>query len=250
MILSDSAIRALMECGGLKIDGYVPEQLNPASYDVNLYPVIRQRPRAASAGERWIGGNGSSLDLRQVQEEYLVEHHLDERTGYLLEPGEFILGSTQEYIGLGPVVAARVEGKSSLARVGLAVHVTGGFIDPGFSGQVTLEITNLFHRPLVIYPGMRIAQIAFHPVMGEVDRPYGETGRYQNQRGPTLSRYTLDEHHAGAGFYTCSDRGWQGTVTDWHRDVGQERRCYSENCGGKFEMTCPDDHCLECGEST
>lgn len=193
MILSDTEIEREIELDSIDIKPFTVQQLNPASYDLRLGPELLvaewspswSRPKAIPV---------HPLDLRAVsgQPDYLRSLVLDEQQPYLLEPGEFLLACTAETVTLSRAMAGRVEGKSSLARVGLAVHVTGGFIDPGFSGQITLEIANLLHRPLTLYAGMRIAQIAFTPVLGRVRAPYGVTGHYQNQVGPTLSRYKLD----------------------------------------------------------
>lgn len=193
MILSDSAIEDSRANGRLDIKPYDRAQLNPASYDLRLGPELL----AAEWKPSWRRPDAITvkpLDLRDVagQPDYLRPLVLEPGRPYLLEPGEFVLASTAERVQLGIATAGRVEGKSSLARVGLAVHVTGGFIDPGFSGQITLEIANLLHRPLTLYAGMRIAQIAFSPTIGVVVQPYGEVGHYQDQTGPTLSRYRLD----------------------------------------------------------
>lgn len=205
MILSDSGIIKAVAEELIEVDPWRVDQINPASYDVTLAPelmvpefspMLSRRNQAVQA--RW-------LDLADVakQPPYLHEVTMrNEHDGtlhpYLIEPGEFLLASTVERITLGGQTAARIEGKSSLARVGLAVHVTGGFIDPGFSGQITLEIVNMLHRPLMLHAGMRIAQVAFLPVMGEVVKPYSRTGRYNNQTGPTLSRFRVDRVDEGA----------------------------------------------------
>jgi dCTP deaminase len=196
VILSDDAIGQAIEDDQVSIDPFNVGQLNPASYDLRLGPELLVAEWTPS-NSRWTAGiRTAPLDLRAVsgQADYLLPIEPLEQQPYLLEPGEFVLASTAETVRLSRRVAGRVEGKSSLARVGLAVHVTGGFIDPGFQGQITLEIANLLHRPLTLYAGMRIAQIAFTPVAGRVRSAYGSgsTGHYQHQTGPTLSRYRLD----------------------------------------------------------
>lgn len=177
MILADSEI---LKRPGL-VEPLDEKYLNPSSVDVTLSDTFRMMHESAYA-----------LD---------VGHDISGHTGpveafseYVIEPGDFILGATQEVINLPTDLVARVEGKSSLGRLGLAVHITAGFIDPGFSGSITLEIVNMSPRSLVLYPGMRIAQIAFTPVLGTVNRSYQQTGRYQNQPPgvPVESRYTLD----------------------------------------------------------
>lgn len=180
-VLSDGKIVDALNEGRLKISPFRLNRLGPASYDVTLHAAI---------GQVYLP---SIVDLRDIPEDYvdpmIIAQEGFEDTYYDLLPGEFILASTVETIGLDPCFAARVEGKSSLARLGLAVHVTGGFIDPGFEGQITLEMVNLSRSVLRIWPGIPIAQIAFMPVVGQVERPYGERGHYQHQNGPTGSRY-------------------------------------------------------------
>jgi len=180
-VLSDQAIKDALNDGRVMISPYDEDRLGPASYDLSLSPVI---------GQVFLP---TVVDLRDVPENYLSSVKLRELGSqdrhYDLYPGEFILASTIENIGLDPIFAARVEGKSSLARLGLAVHVTGGFIDPGFEGQITLEMVNLSKSVLRLWPGIAIAQIAFIPVVGEVEHPYSERGHYQHQSGPTGSRY-------------------------------------------------------------
>lgn len=221
------------------IDPFDRAQVNPASYDLTLYPRLMVAPRG--------GDRTMALDLREVKPTYLHRRKLYDDDAYVVEPGEFLLGCTVENVALGNDIVARVEGKSSLARVGLAVHVTGGFIDPGFRGQITLEIVNLFHRPLIIYPYMRIAQIAFSQMTGEVEQGYASTGHYQGQMGPTLSRYKTDLRMPN--WHTCLECDWEGTDEDWEIQVQQERYCLTEGCSG-YQRTCPSDHCLDCGGST
>lgn len=176
MILSDYDIQSyqrLME-GGL-VDPFNTDQLNPASYDLRLHYMTR-----------WF--TDEPLDIMDVGG-HTVPH---EDESFTLEPGEFILGCTQEEISLPMDLAARVEGKSSLGRLGLMIHVTAGYIDPGFSGQITLEIKNTNKVPLTLYTGMRIGQIAFERMNSAPIRGYDQTGRYQGQMGPTESRYKYD----------------------------------------------------------
>lgn len=171
--------------GAFWVEPWSDDQVNPASYDLRLGKQLRVRPKE---GE-W---SAVPLDIASVSDHpnYLEPMGMHEL--YVMKPGEFLLASTEETVYLDPTLVGRVEGKSSLARVGLAVHVTGGFIDPGFRGQITLEMANLLHRPLVLRPGMRIAQIAISNVFGRVAKPYAKTGHYQGQAGPTLSRYRID----------------------------------------------------------
>lgn len=181
-VLSDSAIHEAMKEGHLDIEPFHDANLGPASYDLSLHPVIGEVrfPRV--------------IDLANIGGPHMVELNMQpggfEDGDYDLLPGEMILASTIETVRLETCLAARVEGKSSLARLGLMVHVTGGFIDPGFEGQITLEMVNLSGSIVRLHPGILIAQIAFMPVVGKVRRSYAITGRYQNQQGPTGSLYT------------------------------------------------------------
>lgn len=126
----------------------------------------------------------------------VTEIELSENQPYLLAPGEFVLGSTSEKVTLGPNVAARVEGKSSLGRCGLAVHVTAGFIDPGFEGTITLELANLGNRGVLLYPGMPIGQLCVFQLKTHATTPYGAVGlgsHYQSQDGPVASGGTYHQ---------------------------------------------------------
>ena len=156
------------------------EQLQPCSYDVTLSKSII----------RFFGrGEINAMDHTLHDLEYLRMIMND--TGYVLDPNEFILGSTNEGVTIPKNIAARFEGKSSLGRIGLAAHVTAGFIDPGFSGDITLEIKNLNNHPIRIFTGMRIGQLCFFELDNDVSRSYGSDGlgsHYQNQSGPTESR--------------------------------------------------------------
>ena len=151
------------------MSGFDPEHLNPASYDLTLSPVIR-----ASTGLKGI------LDVAAIEPGYTRVLEMGEN-GMVLFPGEFILAATNEVVTIPQDLAARVEGKSSLGRIGLAVHITAGFIDPGFHGSITLEIVNLLGRPIRLRPNMRIAQIAFIRMAARPFRGYEKTGHYQHQ---------------------------------------------------------------------
>lgn len=182
MILADSEI---LKRPGL-VEPLDQKYLNPSSVDVTLSSNFRFMVgfMAGIIGPIDVATNisGHTMQMERFDE------------GLVLHTGDFVLGATQEVINLPPDLVARVEGKSSLGRLGLAVHITAGFIDPGFSGSITLEIVNMSPRPLVLHPGMRIAQIAFTPVLGTVNRSYRQTGRYLDQPPgvPVESRYTLD----------------------------------------------------------
>jgi dCTP deaminase len=160
------------------IEPYREEQLQPASYDLRLGPEVRvPRPDVKKI---------NFFDSRWPHE------YTDKQPtgGTVIEPRGFLLGTTMETIELPGNMIARVEGKSSLARVGLGVHVTAGYIDPGFRGQITLEIVNLAPWSIELAQGMRIGQIVFERTRTAPDRDYSITGRYQGQDGVTESRYT------------------------------------------------------------
>lgn len=175
MILADSEIRrrlAMRGSGRLIIDPMPDDDcFQAASVDLTLANELAE----------FYEGN-SAIDPAETIE----MKNLPLRGGMVLDPGEFILGSTVERVEVPADLVARVEGKSSLGRMGLMVHVTAGFIDPGFRGNITLELRNLNARPIILVPGMKISQIAFEPVFGEVLRPYGspELGsHYQDSDG-------------------------------------------------------------------
>lgn len=181
MLLSDRDINAQISTGRVRLDPWDPEMVQPSSVDVRLdryfrifenhrYPVIDP---AAEQNEltRMVTPNGDDP--------------------FVLHPGEFVLGATYEYVTLPDDVAARLEGKSSLGRLGLLTHSTAGFIDPGFNGHITLELSNMSTLPLKLYPGMKIGQLCFFQLSSPAEHPYGSasTGsHYQGQRGPTASR--------------------------------------------------------------
>ena len=173
-VLTDTDIRAL---GSGLISPFDPQKVQPASYDLALHPEL-QVPQCP----------GFLLDLRSMEPAGLMYCHEMSSTGFYLAPGASVLGSTIERVRCPVDCVARVEGKSSLGRIFLAVHVTAGFVDPGFDGQITLEIVN--HGPwgLALWPGMAIAQINFARTAGPCAMPYGSEGlgsHYQGQTGPT-----------------------------------------------------------------
>lgn len=155
--------------------------VQPASLDLRL-----------SATFRIYRAHGAQLIDPALDQQGLLEPvQLPDGESFILHPGQFVLGSTHEFVSLSPTIAGKVEGKSSLGRMGLIIHSTAGFIDPGFSGHITLEMTNLAPLPIRLYPGMAIAQLAITPLHSPAARPYGATGRgshYQGQTGPTPSR--------------------------------------------------------------
>lgn len=181
MLLSDRDIRAEIASGRVALDPFEPEMVQPSSVDVRLDRRFRLFDNHKYAVI------DPALDQSDLTR--LVEVPPDEP--FVLHPGEFVLGATLELVTLPDDVAARLEGKSSLGRLGLLTHSTAGFIDPGFTGHVTLELSNVATLPITLWPGMKIGQLCFFRLSSPAERPYGHgaTGsRYQGQRGPTASR--------------------------------------------------------------
>ena len=182
MILSDGDIRKAIANGDIGIDPFDEADVQPSSVDLHVdryfltfnnhrYPII---------------------DVKKPMEDLteLVEVQGDEP--FILHPGEFVLGSTSEYVRLPHHLVARLEGKSSLGRLGLLIHSTAGYVDPGFEGHLTLELSNVANLPITLYPDMKIGQISFFQLTSEAESPYGSSklgSKYQGQRGPTPSRY-------------------------------------------------------------
>src|SRR5213596_3709911 len=182
MILSDRDIRAHIESGRITIDPFDAACVQPSSVDLHVDSQFR-----VFANSRY-----PFIDVREEMPDLteLVEVKPDQP--FILHPGEFVLGSTLERVSLPDDLVARLEGKSSLGRLGLLIHSTAGFIDPGWDGHVTLELSNVANLPITIYHGMKIGQISFMQLTEATSTPYG-TGtlgsKYQGQRGPTPSRY-------------------------------------------------------------
>lgn len=181
MVLSDGTIRELVEAGTLAIDPWDEARLQPSSVDVTVlgeFRVFRNNRRP-------------HIDVHESLDD-LTELVTVEENPFILHPGEFVLGSTIERIGLPDDLVARLEGKSSLGRLGLLIHSTAGFIDPGWDGTITLELSNVARLPITIYPGMRIGQISFMRLDRPAEKPYGHpslNSKYQGQSGPVDSRY-------------------------------------------------------------
>ena len=181
MVLSDRSIREAIESGRIVIDPLGVDCIQPSSVDLhvdryfrvfrnNLYPYI---------------------DVKTAQEDLTELVEIDDAP-FILHPGEFVLGSTLERVRLPDDLVARLEGKSSLGRLGLLIHSTAGFIDPGWDGHVTLELSNVANLPITIYRGMKIGQLSFMELSEPADNPYGAGAigsKYQGQKGPTPSRY-------------------------------------------------------------
>lgn len=182
MNLSDRHLKMRIEAGEVVIRPFDPECVQPSTYDVHLSDEFR----VFDVHEL------KFIDLREkLSLTRLVKADLEQ--GFVLHPGEFVLGSTLEYFELPDDLSAKLEGVSSLGRMGLVIHATAGFIDPGFKGQITFEMSNMNKVPMVLYPKMRIGQICYVLMSSPVDRPYGTAGnKYQGQMGPTESKVWKD----------------------------------------------------------
>ncbi len=185
MLLSDRDIRAEIESGRVVLTPYDPGMIQPSSIDVRLDKFFRVFDNHKYA----------SIDpsIEQPDLTRLVE--VDSDKPFVLHPGEFVLGSTFESVTLPDDIAARLEGKSSLGRLGLLTHSTAGFIDPGFEGNVTLELSNTATLPINLWPGMKIGQLCFFQLSSPAEHPYGSGkygSRYRGQRGPTASKGYLN----------------------------------------------------------
>jgi dCTP deaminase len=192
MLLSDADIRKQLQAGRIGLEPLNLELLQPSSIDVRLDRFFRL----------FDNHKYPFIDPREQQDELtrFVEVASDE--AFILHPGEFVLGSTYEYVSLPDDIAARLEGKSSLGRLGLLTHSTAGFVDPGFQGHVTLELSNVATLPIKLWPGMKIGQLCFFQLSSTSENPYGSEkygSRYQGQRGPTASRSHLNFHITDVG---------------------------------------------------
>jgi dCTP deaminase len=187
VLLSDRDIRAAVESGRIALEPYDAAMVQPSSVDVRIDRYFR-----VFENHRYPHIDPS---IEQAELTRLVEPDGDEP--FILHPGEFVLGSTYEVVGLPDDVSARLEGKSSLGRLGLLTHSTAGFIDAGFSGHVTLELSNVATLPIKLWPGMKIGQLCFFRLSSPAEAPYGQGAagsRYQGQRGPTPSRSFQNFH--------------------------------------------------------
>jgi len=185
MILSDISIRAAIEAGTISIEPFDPAMVQPSSVDVRVDRYFR-----VFENHRY-----PFIDPKRDQPDLTTEISTEVDHPFMLHPGEFVLGSTLEVVRLGESIVARLEGKSSLGRLGLLIHSTAGFVDPGFEGHLTLELSNVATLPIAIYPGMKIGQLSFYELSTPAETPYGSAGarsKYQGQRGPTPSRMHED----------------------------------------------------------
>jgi dCTP deaminase len=182
MILSDHSIREELAKGRIVIAPFDDSCVQPSSVDLHVdryFRVFRNHSQRV-------------IDVKDDQEELTELVEIIEEDALILHPGEFVLGATLERVALPDDLVGRLEGKSSLGRLGLLIHTTAGFVDPGFDGYLTLEFSNVANLPITVYPGMKIGQISFLRMTTPADHPYGSSAlgsKYQHQRGPTPSRY-------------------------------------------------------------
>lgn len=182
MILSDGDIRKAIANGEIGIEPFDENDVQPSSVDLHVDRYFR-----TFNNHRY-----PIIDVKTPMEDLteMVEVPGDEP--FILHPGEFVLGSTSEYVRLPDHLVAKLEGKSSLGRLGLLIHSTAGLVDPGFQGHLTLELSNVANLPITLYPGMKIGQVSFFQLTSEAENPYGSRklgSKYQGQRGPTPSRF-------------------------------------------------------------
>jgi len=184
-VLSDRDIRASLQAGRVRIDPYDPTCLQPSSVDLHLDREFR-----VFRNNRY-----PYIDVRQSQPDLTELVAIGDEEPFILHPGEFVLGQTLEWVELPDDLVARLEGKSSLGRLGLLIHSTAGYVDPGWKGNLTLELSNVANLPIALYFGMKIGQISFFRMTSPVERPYGskELGsKYQGQSTPTASAFYRD----------------------------------------------------------
>jgi dCTP deaminase len=184
-VLSDHDIAALLASGRVKVEPYDAADLQPSSVDLHLdrsFRVFRNNRYAF-------------IDVRAPQPDLTELLNVADEEPFVLHPGEFVLGQTLEWVELPNDLVARLVGKSSLGRLGLLIHSTAGYVDPGWKGKLTLELSNVAKLPIALYFGMKIGQISFFEMSSPVDRPYGSSGlgsKYQGQSEPTASAYFED----------------------------------------------------------
>jgi dCTP deaminase len=187
VLLSDRDIRAEITTGRVAVEPFAESMVQPSSVDVRLDRFFRV----------FENHKYSVIDPSIEQSELTREVIVEPNEHFILHPGEFVLASTYEIITLPDDIAGRLEGKSSLGRLGLLTHSTAGFIDPGFSGHITLELSNVANLPVKLFPGMKIGQLCLIKLSSPAEHPYGSAvyaSRYQGQRGPTASRSWINFH--------------------------------------------------------
>jgi dCTP deaminase len=191
MVLSDRTIKEELAAGRLIIQPMDLDDVQPASVDVHLDRVFRVFKVSGSP----------YIDVREPMDDLTEEVVIEGERPFFIHPGEFVLGSTRETVTLPDDIVAQVEGKSSLGRIGLLIHATAGFVDPGWTGKLTLELSNVAKMPIALYFGMKIGQLSFLRMSTPVERPYGSPGlhsKYQGQTRPTPSR-AFTEFERGRG---------------------------------------------------
>ncbi len=189
MLLSDRDIKAEIAAGRVKVEPFDGAMIQPSSVDVRLDRFFRV----------FENHKYSVIDPSIEQPDLTREVAVEANEEFILHPGEFVLASTYEIITLPDDIAGRLEGKSSLGRLGLLTHSTAGFIDPGFSGHITLELSNVANLPVKLFPGMKIGQLCLIKLSSPAENPYGSAlygSRYQGQRGPTASKSWLNFHQS------------------------------------------------------
>jgi dCTP deaminase len=189
VLLSDRDIKAEIDAGRVKVEPFDGAMIQPSSVDVRLDRFFRV----------FENHKYSVIDPSIEQPDLTREVAVEANEEFILHPGEFVLASTYEIITLPDDIAGRLEGKSSLGRLGLLTHSTAGFIDPGFSGHITLELSNVANLPVKLFPGMKIGQLCLIKLSSPAENPYGSAlygSRYQGQRGPTASKSWLNFHQS------------------------------------------------------
>jgi len=184
-VLSDRDIRAAIDAGDVKVRPYDPKDLQPSSIDLHLDRSFR-----VFRNNRY-----PYIDVRAPQPDLTELLQITDEEPFILHPGEFVLGQTLEWVELPNNLVARLEGRSSLGRIGLLIHSTAGYVDPGWKGNLTLELSNVANLPIALYYGMKIGQISFFRMSSPVDRPYGSPdlgSKYQGQSEPTASAFHRD----------------------------------------------------------
>ena len=185
VLLSDRDIRAAIDAGHLGIDPFDADLIQPSSIDVRMDRFFRV----------FNNSRYTHIDPKQQQDDLTSLVEVTEGDAFVLHPGEFVLGATLETFKLPAHYAGRLEGKSSLGRLGLLTHSTAGFIDPGFEGHITLELSNVANLPITLWPGMKVGQLAIFSMSSPAEIPYGSGAlgsKYQGQRGPTPSKAYLN----------------------------------------------------------
>jgi dCTP deaminase len=182
VILSDRDLHEALKTGHLVVEPLGDNAVQPSSIDLRVGNQFR-----VFANSRY-----PYIDVKQPMEDLTELVSTVGEEPFILHPGEFVLGTTVERVEIPSDLVARIEGKSSLGRLGLLIHSTAGFVDPGFKGHLTLELSNVANLPITLYPGMKIGQISFFQMSSPALHPYGERvikSKYLDQEGPTPSRY-------------------------------------------------------------